>query len=270
MLEGLGIPESLQGPLENLVSAVVILILGLVAMKVILHVMRKTLEKSTLDQVLYNFILKIVKILLWVVLAILIMEQFGFKASSLLTVLAAAGAAIALALKDSLANVAGGIMIMINKPFVQDDYVDIDGNMGCVKEIDLFVTHLHTYDNKVITIPNGLINTSILTNYTKEDLRRVDCSFGIGYNDDIGKVKDLLAGLAASDSRIMKEPAPVIGVAGHMDNCIMVDLKVWCSTADYWNVKYYLEEEVKLAFDREGITIPYPQMDIHIVNNDGN
>lgn len=270
MLEGSGIPENFQGPLENMISAVLILSVGLIVMKVILHIVRKTLEKSTLDQVLYKFILKIIKILLWIVLVILIMEQFGFKASSLLTVLAAAGAAIALALKDSLANVAGGIMIMVNKPFVQDDYVDINGNMGCVKEIDLFVTHLHTYDNKVITIPNGLINTSVLTNYTKENMRRVDCSFGIGYQDDIGKVKMLLADLAASDERIISEPAPVIGVAGHMDNCVMIDLKVWCSTDDYWDVKYYLEEEVKLAFDREGITIPYPQMDIHIVKSDSN
>ncbi len=264
MLEKFNIPEQLTEHLDNIISALMILVIGLVIMKIVLHIVRKTLEKSTIDEVLYHFIFKIAKIALWVVLILLIMECFGFKASSLLTMLAAAGAAIALALKDSLANVAGGIMILINKPFSQDDYVDINGAMGKVKKIDLFVTHLHTYDNKVITIPNGIVNTSILTNYTKEDLRRVDCKFGIAYDSDIAKVKDILAGIADSNPMIMKEPAPTIGVAEHGDSSITMDLLAWCSTENYYTVKYYLEEEVKLAFDREGIDIPFPQMDVHI------
>ena len=264
MLEKFNIPEQMMGHLENIVSALIILIIGLIIMKVVLHIVRKTLEKSTIDEVLYHFILKIAKIALWVVLILLIMEWFGFKASSLLTMLAAAGAAIALALKDSLANVAGGIMILINKPFSQDDYVDINGAMGKVKKIDLFVTHLHTYDNKVVTIPNGIVNTSILTNYTQEDMRRVDCKFSISYSSDIKKVKDILSGIAESNPDIMKIPEPVIGVAEHGDSGIIMDLLAWCSTEDYYDVKYYLEEEVKLAFDREGIEIPFPQMDVRI------
>lgn len=268
MLEKFNIPEQMMGHLENIVSALIILIIGLIIMKVVLHIVRKTLEKSTIDEVLYHFILKIAKIALWVVLILLIMECFGFKASSLLTMLAAAGAAIALALKDSLANVAGGIMILINKPFSQDDYVDINGAMGKVKKIDLFVTHLHTYDNKVVTIPNGIVNTSILTNYTQEDMRRVDCKFSISYSSDIKKVKDILSGIAESNLDIMKIPEPVIGVAEHGDSGIIMDLLAWCSTEDYYDVKYYLEEEVKLAFDREGIEIPFPQMDVRICGND--
>lgn len=267
MLAELGIPENIRGPLENLIVTVLILLAGAIIIKIILRIVRRTLEKSSMDQVLYKFILKIINISLWIVLLLMILERFGFKVSSLLTVLAAAGAAIALALKDSLANVAGGIMIMVNKPFSQDDYVDINGNMGKVKDIDLFVTHLHTYDNKVITIPNGLINTSILINYTNENKRRVDCVFGIGYNDDISRVKEIMAGIAAASDLILNEPEPVIGVASHQDNCILMDFKVWCETDDYWDVKYYLEETVKLAFDKEGITIPYPQMDIHIIEN---
>ncbi len=264
MLEKFNIPEQMMGHLENIVSALIILIIGLIIMKVVLHIVRKTLEKSTIDEVLYHFILKIAKIALWVVLILLIMECFGFKASSLLTMLAAAGAAVALALKDSLANVAGGIMILINKPFSQDDYVDINGAMGKVKKIDLFVTHLHTYDNKVVTIPNGIVNTSILTNYTQEEMRRVDCKFSISYSSDIKKVKDILSGIAESNPDIMKIPEPVIGVAEHGDSGIIMDLLAWCSTEDYYDVKYYLEEEVKLAFDREGIEIPFPQMDVRI------
>jgi small conductance mechanosensitive channel len=268
MLEKFNIPEQLTNHLDNIISALLILVIGMVVMKIVLHIVRKTLEKSTIDEVLYHFILKIAKIALWVVLLLLIMECFGFKASSLLTVLAAAGAAIALALKDSLANVAGGIMILINKPFSQDDYVDIGGATGKVKKIDLFVTHLHTYDNKVVTIPNGIVNTSILTNYTQEEVRRVDCKFSVSYDSDIKVVKDILSGIAESNPMIMKEPEPVIGVANHGDSGIIMDLFAWRNTDDYYDVKYYLEEEVKLAFDREGIVIPFPQMDVRICGND--
>ena len=267
MLEKFNIPEQLTNHLNNIISALLILVIGMVVMKIVLHIVRKTLEKSTIDEVLYHFIIKIAKIALWVILILLIMECFGFKASSLLTVLAAAGAAIALALKDSLANVAGGIMILINKPFSQDDYVDIGGATGKVKKIDLFVTHLHTYDNKVVTIPNGIVNTSVLTNYTKEDKRRVDCKFSVSYDSDIKVVKDILSGIAESNPMIMKEPAPVIGVSEHGDSSIIMDLLAWCNTDDYYTVKYYLEEEVKLAFDREGIEIPFPQMDVRICGN---
>jgi len=268
MLEKFNIPGQLTNHVDNIISALLILIIGMVIMKIVLHIVRKTLEKSTIDEVLYHFILKIAKIALWVVLILLIMECFGFKASSLLTVLAAAGAAIALALKDSLANVAGGIMILINKPFCQDDYVDINGATGKVKKIDLFVTHLHTYDNKVVTIPNGIVNTSILTNYTKENMRRVDCKFSVSYDSDIKEVKDILSGIAESNPMIMKDPEPIIGVAEHGSNGVIMDLLAWCITDDYYDVKYYLEEEVKLAFDKAGIDIPFPQMDVRVCGND--
>ncbi|MCB6993557.1 mechanosensitive ion channel family protein [bacterium 210820-DFI.6.37] len=266
MLDGLNLSFS-DKTIEQLINvglSLIILFIGWIAIRVILRIARKTLERSSLDPVLYRFILKIIRIVLWIILVLTIMERFGFKMNSLITVLAAAGAAIALALKDSLANVAGGIMILVNKPFAQDDYIDINGTTGKVRDIDLFVTHLHTYDNKVITIPNGLVNTSVLINYTRENRRRVDCCFGIGYDDDIQKAKDILAAIADSDPMICKDPPPVIGVAGQNDNCISIDLKVWCETDDYWDVKYFLEENVKLAFDEAGITIPFPQMDVHI------
>lgn len=264
MLKDLSISDKTLEQLMNIGISLGILIAGWLIIRIVLRVARKTLEKSSLDPVLYRFILKIFRIVLWIVLILTLMERFGFKMNSLITVLAAAGAAIALALKDSLANVAGGIMILINKPFAQDDYIDIGGTSGKVQDIDLFVTHLHTYDNKVITIPNGLVNTSVLTNYTMKNRRRVDCCFGIGYEDDIQKAKDILAAIAESSPAIFKDPPPIIGVAGQNDNCVSIDLKVWCETDDYWDVKYFLEENVKLAFDEAGITIPFPQMDVHI------
>ena len=264
MLNELGITEKTIDQLINLGLSIVILAVGWIVIKFIIRIARKALDRTSLDPVLYRFILKILRIVMWIILALTIMERFGFKMSSLITVLAAAGAAIALALKDSLANVAGGIMILINKPFAQDDFIDINGTTGKVRDIDLFVTHLKTYDNKVITIPNGMVNTSVLINYTKKNKRRVDCCFGIGYNDDIQQAKDILASIAEANPLIHTEPPPIIGVAGQNDNCVSIDLKVWCETDDYWDVKYFLEENVKLAFDKAGITIPFPQMDVHI------
>lgn len=271
MVADFNISERTVEQLLNIGISFAILMAGWLVISIVLRVARKALEKSSLDPVLYRFILKMIKIGLWIILILTILERFGFKMNSLITVLAAAGAAIALALKDSLANVAGGIMILINKPFSQDDFIDINGTTGQVRDIDLFVTHLKTYDNKVITIPNGMVNTSVLINYTKENKRRVDCCFGIGYDDDIQQAKEILAGIAEKNPGIYQEPAPTIGVAGQNDNCVSIDLKVWCKTEDYWDVKYYLEEQVKLAFDEAGITIPFPQMDVHIQRKrDGN
>ena len=211
MLNELGITEKTIDQLINLGLSIVILAVGWIVIKFIIRIARKALDRTSLDPVLYRFILKILRIVMWIILALTIMERFGFKMSSLITVLAAAGAAIALALKDSLANVAGGIMILINKPFAQDDFIDINGTTGKVRDIDLFVTHLKTYDNKVITIPNGMVNTSVLINYTKENKRRVDCCFGIGYNDDIQQAKDILASIAEANPLIHTEPPPIIG-----------------------------------------------------------
>lgn len=258
------IPEKYMDIMLMFGKAAVILLVGFIIIKLILRFIRRALEKSTLDPVLYKFILNIVRIVTYVVLLLMILDTFHLKVTSFLTILGAAGAAIALALKDSLANVAGGIMILINKPFNKDDYIDIGGISGKVQEIDLFITHLITYDNKVITIPNGLVNTSVLVNHTRESLRRVDCCFGIGYDDNIEKAKEILREIAAGNRDIHMEPEPVIGVAGQKDNCISIDLKVWCETEVYWDVKYFLEEQVKLAFDKAGISIPFPQMDVHI------
>jgi len=183
----------------------------------------------------------------------------------LITVLGAGGAAIALALKDSLGNIAGGLLILVNQPFKKGDEIDIAGNYGAVDQIDLFVTTLRTYDNKVITIPNGTINTSVIVNYSRQERRRVDCKFGISYDSDLALAKSVLLQTAQSNPDIFTDPAPFIGVASHGDSAVVLDLKVWCSTDKYYDVKYALTEQVKLAFDEADISIPYPQMDVHVV-----
>ncbi|MEG0830453.1 MAG: mechanosensitive ion channel [Anaerovoracaceae bacterium] len=264
LIDNMGMSKGIANFIVEIGIVICLIVIGIIAIKVTLSVLGKILEKSSMDPVLYRFIGNSVKAVLYVMLAITVLVRLGVNMPSLIAVIGVAGAAIALALKDSLGNVAGGIMLIINKPFSQDDFIDINGITGKVKTIDMFVTHLITYDNKVITIPNGLVNTSILINYTTETKRRVDCCFGIGYHDDIGQAKNILANIVESDSMIHQEPAPIIGVAGQQDNCIALDLKVWCETDDYWDVKYFLEENVKLAFDEAGITIPFPQMDVHI------
>lgn len=259
-----GIPGKLALPVARVLSAVLVLVIGIIVIRIILSVTRKALERSSLDPVLYRFILTAIKVILYIVLVLMIVSVFGANLSGIITMLAAAGAAIALALKDSLANIAGGLMILITKPFTQDDFIDIDGTTGKVRDIDLFVTHLKTYDNKVISIPNGMVNTAVLINYSQENKRRVDCCFGIGYEDNIDQAKTILAEIAKSNPDIYQDPEPIIGVAGQRDHCIELDLKVWCETEQYSDVKYFLEENVKLAFDKAGITIPFPQMDVNL------
>lgn len=249
---------------ENAAKLILLIIVGLILMRIIMKITRKTLTKSNADPVVYTFVQNAVKVVCLIVLITMCLGAMGIPMSTVVAVLGAAGAAIALALKDSLANVAGGVMIIITQPFSKDDHIDIGDVSGKVEKIDLFLTTLKTFDNKTITIPNGLINTSVLVNHSKENLRRVDCTFGIGYNNDIGEAKAILRKVCDANPEIFKEPEPLIGVANHGDSAVILDVKVWCETDAYWDVKYFLEENVKLAFDEHGIEIPYPQIDVHI------
>jgi small conductance mechanosensitive channel len=188
----------------------------------------------------------------------------GIPVSAFLAALGAAGVAVALALKDSLGNFAGGILIILSKPFKKGDYIEDYQTAGQVERIDLLYTTLLTFDNKVITIPNGKLANSTIVNYTRSETRRVDCTFSVSYQDDIEKVKNVLQAVVESNPSIFAEPAPIIGVSGQGDWSIDIDLKVWCNTQDFWDVKYYLLEQVKLAFDESDITIPFPQMEIRL------
>ncbi|MEE0741484.1 MAG: mechanosensitive ion channel [Emergencia sp.] len=243
----------------------VTLVVGWIIISLLLRLERKALEKSRLDEALYLFVLRASKIILWIVLIIAVLPRFGVNPASLVTVLGAAGAAIALALKDSLSNVSSGIIILTTKPFSKGDTIEVAEITGIVDAIDLLTTQLHTFDNKIVTIPNGTITSEVLVNYSREKKRRVDCVFGISYESDMLEAKEILYQVAVSNELVMDDPEPVVGVSSHGDHAIILDLKVWCSTEDYFDVKYYLEENVKLAFDRAGIGIPYPQMDVHMV-----
>lgn len=256
--------DKMMALLDVCIKVALIVVIGLILLKIILKITRKSLRKSDADPSVYTFVHNAVKVVCMIVLITMCLGAMGIPMSTLIAVIGAAGAAIALALRDSLANVAGGVMIIVTQPFSKGDLIDLGEVSGKVESIDLFLTTLKTYDNKTITVPNGLINTSILVNHSKESKRRVDCTFGIGYHNDIGKVKEILRGVCDANPAIFTEPAPLIGVANHGDNAVILDVKVWCETDDYWGVKYFLEENVKLAFDENGVDIPYPQMDVHL------
>lgn len=259
------INPKLMNLLEHGISALVVLLAGLLLIKLILGIVKKTLEKTALDGAIHTFVVSALRIVLYIILVVVLLGVLEVPTTPLVTVLGAGGAAIALALKDSLGNIAGGMLLLINQPFKKGDEIDIAGNYGEVDGIDLFVTTLRTYDNKVITIPNGTINTSVIVNYSRRDSRRVDCKFGISYDSDLALAKSVLLRVAQSNPDIFEDPAPFIGVASHGDSAVILDLRVWCNTEKYYEVKYALTEQVKLAFDEADISIPYPQMDVHVV-----
>lgn len=252
----------------KIIAIILIIVFGLALTKIIIKITDRALKKSSADPILYTFVRNVIRVAAAIIIATMCLGIMGIQIHTIIAVVGAAGAAIALALKDSLANIAGGVMIIITKPFGKDDLIDVGDVSGKVQDIDLFLTTLRTYDNKTITIPNGIVNTSILINHSKESSRRVDCTFGIGYEDDIGKAKRIMKEVCDANGLIFKEPEPLIGVANHGSSAVEMALKVWCMTDDYWDVKYYLEENIKIAFDKNGIRIPYPQMDVHIKNNE--
>ena len=257
--------KQIMSILEHGVWALAVLAAGLILIKIVLGIVHRTLQKTALDGAIHTFVLSALRIVLYILLVVVLLGVLEVPTTPLITVLGAGGAAIALALKDSLGNIAGGLLILVNQPFKKGDEIDIGGTYGEVDKIDLFVTTLRTYDNKEITIPNGSINTSVIVNYTRRERRRVDCKFGISYDSDLELAKSVLLRVAGTNPFIYTDPAPFVGVASHGDSAVILDLKVWCDTSNYYSVKYYLTEQVKLAFDEADISIPYPQMDVHVV-----
>lgn len=244
--------------------AVGILIAGFIIIKCILYVAAKALLRSRVDAVLHPFFLNTAKVVMWIVVLLTALNYLGIPPTAFLTVLGAAGVAIALALKDSLGNFAGGILIIITKPFSKGDLIELPQAAGTVQEIDLLYTTMTTADNKTITVPNGVLANSVITNYTRASMRRVDCTFTVDYQTDIAEAKEILLTVAQQNDKICTEPLPLVGVSEHRDSALALDLKVWCKTEDYWDVFYYLQENVKLAFDAVDIGIPFPQMEVRM------
>ena len=250
----------------KLLLAIIVLIVGLWIIKLVLKGTDKAMERSNIDISLRKFLRSLFGILLKALLLISVASMIGIATTSFVAIIGAAGLAVGLALQGGLANFAGGVIILIFKPFKVGDFLDAQGYMGTVHEITIFTTVLKTPDNKTVIIPNGALSNGSMVNYSTEPKRRVDMEFGIGYGDSIEKAKKVLAQVVESDTRIHNDPAPQILVAELGDSSVNFKVRVWCDSADYWGVYFDTQEKVKLTFDSEGISIPFPQRDIHVYN----
>ena len=199
-----------------------------------------------------------------IIISITALAQLGVEVGSIIAAIGAAGVTVGLALKENMANVASGAQIIFTKPFTVGDYLLLDNVEGVVERIEIMFTTLRTFDNKEIVIPNSKVTVSTITNYTAMKTRRLDLHYSISYNDDLAKVKAVLGELVEKNPLVEKTPEPLVAVEEHKDSCIQMLVRVWCKTDDYWPLYYQMQEEVKLAFDRAGIHIPFPQMDVHV------
>lgn len=247
----------------NIAMALAIFIIGKMIVNTLTSVLRKVLSKSKMDDILINFVASIFKTILLLFVVIAALDQLGVDTTSLIALLGAAGLAIGLALQSSLQNFASGVMLIVFRPFKSGDFVEVAGTSGVVETISMFSSTLRTGDNREIIIPNGSIYGGTITNYSARETRRVDMVFGIGYDDDLKKAKELLDKIVKADERVLADPAPVIAVSELADSSVNFIVRPWVKSADYWGVLWDLTEEVKLQFDSAGISIPYPQMDVH-------
>jgi len=255
------------GPRVLLAAAT--LMIGLWIIRGFVGGLRRKMERGDTDLSLRKFLLSLVGVMLKVMLVISVASMVGIEMTSFIAILGAAGLAVGLALQGSLSNFAGGVLILLFKPFKVGDFIDAAGFMGTVNEIQIFNTILKTPDNKTIIIPNGVLSNGSVTNYSTEENRRVDWVFGIGYSDDLKKAKEIIGGILKGDGRVLADPEPLIVVSELGDSSVNITARAWCNKADYWGLFFETQERVKLEFDAKGVSIPFPQRDVHVYNHQG-
>lgn len=259
-LTNLGVDVGLK-----ILYTLVILLVGLKLIKWAIKLLQKSKLFQKIDKSLASFILSFIKILLYVVLFMTVASTLGVPLTSFVTILGSAGVAIGLALQGGLSNIAGGIIILLFKPFEVGDFIDTHADSGTVKAINLFYTVLVTADNKVISIPNGNLANQPMVNYSKNELRRLDIDFSVSYKNNSDEVKKVLNNLIKDERVIIEEgKEPFVGITNYLDSSVTYTVRVWVNNSEYWNLKFYLLEESKKMFEENNIEIPYPQLDVHI------
>ncbi|MEO9965782.1 MAG: mechanosensitive ion channel domain-containing protein [Reichenbachiella sp.] len=248
----------------KLVGAIIILIIGFWVVKALSGGFRRLLEAREIDASLKPFLVSLVSMLLKVILVISVLTTMGVEMTSLIAILGAAGLAVGMALSGTLQNFAGGVMILIFRPFKVGDFIDAQGYNGTVHAIQIFNTILKTPDNKTIIIPNGGLSTGSMTNFSSEPKRRVDWTFGIAYGDDVDNAKAVIKMLADADTRIHKDPEVFIAVSALADSSVNIVVRAWANAEDYWGVFFDMNENIYKTFAKKGISIPFPQMDVHM------
>lgn len=236
--------------------------------KIAKHADKKVESNKKIDKTIYRTLSYVAKVGMKVLVVIALIGYVGIDTSAITALIASLGVGIGLAINGTLSNLAGGILILITRPFKDDDYIDACGYSGTVEDIRICHTKLRTTDNKVIYLPNGKLSTSEIVNYSEKDLRRVDLTFSISYSDDFEKAKKVIEEVWNQNELILKDPAPSVRVSAQSASSIDLTAKVWCKNEDYWTVNFDMLEQVKTAFDQNGIQIPFNQLDVHIKNQD--
>ena len=250
--------------IPDFLLAIIVLIIGLWIIKLIVKGLNRVMAKADVEVSLHKFLSSLAGIGLKVLLLISVASMMGIATTSFVAILGAAGLAVGLALQGSLANFAGGVLILLFKPFKVGDVIETQGFTAKVHEIQIFNTILKTADNKTVIVPNGPVSNGSIVNYSTEAQRRVDFTFGIGYEDDIAKAKSVLTKLFTEDSRVLQEPEPFVALGELADSSVNFTVRAWVNATDYWGLHFDMYEKVKLAFDANQISIPYPQQDIHL------
>lgn len=250
--------------LPTFILAVGLVIIGIWLSRILKNLSVKAMKAKNVDPTVYQFISRVISAFIKLIFILSALSMF-IKITSVLAAFSAVGVAIGLGLQDSVAQIASGVQILLTHPFKNGDYVEVGGLSGSIVEIRFMNTILMTPDNKRIIIPNSDMTKNHIVNYSAEENRRVDLSFSIGYGDDITKAKAVVLETALSNSAVLQDPAPSVVVINHGASSIELSARLWCKSADYWNVYFAMEEAVKLAFDKNNINIPYDQLDVHIV-----
>ncbi|HEX2985488.1 MAG TPA: mechanosensitive ion channel family protein [Caproiciproducens sp.] len=249
--------------LPRLAAALLILGLGWWLSNWCARLIYRAMTRGRADTGIVSFLCSLLKAVFKIIVCITAAAQLGINVNTIIATLGAAGVAIGLALKDNMANIASGAQIIFTKPFRAGDYLALQNVEGTVERIEIMFTTLRTFDNKEVVIPNSKITDSVITNYSARETRRLDLNYIVSYRADLVQAKKVLSDLAEESPYVLKEPAPLAVVGEHRENGISIGLKVWCKNDDYWNLYYDMQEKVKLAFDKAGISIPYHQMDVH-------
>ena len=250
----------------NLLGAIATLVVGLYVARLISSLVKSLMQRGHVDPSLRSFLTSLVSILLKVLIYISAISVLGVEMTSFVALLGAAGLAVGMALSGTLQNFAGGVMILMFKPYKVGDVIEAQGYVGTVNEIQIFVTILTTFDNKTILIPNGPLANGSLTNFSTQSTRRVDWTFGIAYGDDVDAAYAVIDRLIAADDRILKDPAPFRALHALADSSVNIVVRVWTRSENYWPVFFHMNEQVYKTFPKEGLTIPFPQRDVHIYN----
>lgn len=248
---------------KDLLGAIIIYIVGRFIIKQVGRLLARILEKRKLEISVQTFLRSLVSILLNLILAFAIVSRLGVETTSFAALLASAGVAIGMALSGNLSNFAGGLIILVFKPFKVGDYIEGQNANGTVREIQIFHTILTTVDNKVIYVPNGALSSNAITNYSKQETRRAEWVFGVEYGEDFEKVKAVLQRIIDADPRILKDPAPMIALGALSASSVDIKVRAWVKTADYWDVYFDMNKIVYDTFNKEGIGFPFPQLTVH-------